>query len=71
MKIVHIICLGLSVMALSACSTIEGMGKDIQSLGKSIEQTASSSEKTASTPTKKEVPKPVEKPTGAVVTPIQ
>ncbi len=71
MKIVHVICLGFSVMMFSACSTMEGMGKDIQNLGKSIEKTASSIEKSGSTSTKNETPKPVDKSTGAVVTPIQ
>jgi hypothetical protein len=41
---------------------MEGMGKDIQSLGKSLES--------ASSP-KAETPKPLEQPSGAVVTPIK
>jgi predicted small secreted protein len=55
-------CLGL-VYSLLACSTMEGMGKDIQVLGKSIEHTAA--------PSTKVDPKPVPQPSGAVVTPVQ
>jgi predicted small secreted protein len=49
---------------LMACSTVEGMGRDLQSLGKSIEKTAAPS-------VKLEESKPIEQPSGAVVTPIK
>jgi predicted small secreted protein len=64
MKIMTIIFAGLLVMSVSACSTMEGMGKDLQSLGKSIESSATPS-------TKVETLKPIEQPSGAVVTPIK
>lgn len=31
---------GLALAALSACNTVEGMGKDIKSAGKTVEKTA-------------------------------
>jgi predicted small secreted protein len=48
---------------LNACSTIEGMGKDLQSLGTSIQ---SSSKKTDTATEGQKAP-----PSGAVVTPIK
>jgi predicted small secreted protein len=64
MKIIQ--CLFFLVMShlLISCSTVEGMGRDLQSLGKSIEKTAGPSVKV-------EESKPIEQPSGAVVTPIK
>lgn len=56
--------LGLFVLAaLPACSTMEGLGKDIQSLGNSIQGSA---KKTDSNAEAQKAP-----PSGAVVTPIK
>lgn len=56
--------LGVFVLAaLPACSTMEGLGKDIQSLGSSIQ---SSSKKTDGAAEAQKAP-----PSGAVVTPIK
>jgi len=63
MKMIQYALLLVISQSLVACSTVEGMGKDLQSLGKSIEKNAG--------PTKTEAPKPVEQPSGAVVTPIK
>ena len=52
------------MMTVSACSTMEGMGKDLQSLGKTMETSAKPS-------TKIDPMQPVEQPSGAVVTPIK
>ena len=49
---------------LISCSTVEGMGRDLQTLGKSIEKKATPS-------SKPEESKPIEQPSGAVVTPIK
>jgi hypothetical protein len=64
MKIITIIFAGLLILAVSACSTMEGMGKDLQSLGKTMESSAKPS-------TKIDSMQPVEQPTGTVVTPIK
>lgn len=64
MKIIQVLVFSLLSFSLVSCSTFEGMGRDLQSLGKSIEKTAAPS-------TKIEESKPIEQPTGAVVTPIK
>ena len=64
MKIITIIFAGLLILAVSACSTMEGMGKDLQSLGKTMVCSAKPS-------TKIDSMQPVEQPTGTVVTPIK
>jgi predicted small secreted protein len=63
MKIIQLLTIISSSVLLIACSTMEGMGKDIQSLGKTIEKTAGHSGATDN--------KPVQQPSGAVVTPVQ
>jgi len=63
MKIIQGIFFLFISQALISCSTVEGMGRDLQSLGKSIEKTAG--------PSKPEESKPIEQPSGAVVTPIK
>ncbi|WP_370262523.1 entericidin A/B family lipoprotein [Limnobacter sp.] len=40
MKFISAVMLALSAMALSACNTIEGMGKDIKAGGAAIERAA-------------------------------
>jgi predicted small secreted protein len=52
------------IFSLASCATVEGMGKDLQTLGKSIERTAEPSKPV-------EEKKPVEQPSGAIVTPIK
>ena len=52
---------------LSACSTMEGMGKDIQVLGKSIEKSAAPAPSVDLKPVEQSLPQP----TGAVVTPVK
>ncbi len=64
MKIIQCIFFLVISHVLIACSTLEGMGRDLQSLGKSIEKTAGPS-------VKLEESKPIEQPSGAVVTPIK
>jgi predicted small secreted protein len=64
MKLITILFAGLLMMTVSACSTMEGMGKDLQSLGKTMETSAKPS-------TKIDPMQPVEQPSGAVVTPIK
>ncbi len=63
MKLIQVAILLVVSHFLVACSTVEGMGRDLQTLGKSIEKTAG--------PTKIEELKPIEQPSGAVVTPIK
>jgi len=64
MKLIQIF-IGLSfISSIVSCATVEGMGKDLQSLGKSIERTAEPSKPV-------EDKKPVEQPSGAIVTPIK
>jgi predicted small secreted protein len=63
MKIIQCIFFLFISHAIISCSTIEGMGRDLQSLGKSIEKVAG--------PSKPEESKPIEQPSGAVVTPIK
>lgn len=36
---------GIAALALSACNTVEGVGKDIKSAGKTIENAADSAKK--------------------------
>ena len=63
MKFIQLL-IGLSfVFTLASCSTVEGMGKDLQTLGKAIEKTAE--------PVKVDDKKPVEQSSGAIVTPIK
>jgi predicted small secreted protein len=64
MKIIQVLVFSLLSFSLVSCSTFEGMGRDLQSLGKTIEKTAAPS-------TKIEESKPIEQPSGAVVTPIK
>jgi len=64
MKIIQVLVFSLLIFSLVSCSTFEGMGRDLQSLGKTIEKTAAPS-------TKIEESKPIEQPSGAVVTPIK
>ncbi|VWX36094.1 entericidin A/B family lipoprotein [Limnobacter sp. 130] len=45
MKIVSALLLALSALSLSACNTIEGMGKDIKAGGEAIERTADENKK--------------------------
>lgn len=40
MKSLLIALLGLSVLSLSACNTVEGAGKDVKATGQAIENTA-------------------------------
>ncbi|HEX4843083.1 MAG TPA: entericidin A/B family lipoprotein [Limnobacter sp.] len=40
MKLISTMLLALSALSLSACNTIEGMGKDIKAGGAAIERTA-------------------------------
>jgi len=40
MKIISAFLLALSALSLSACNTIEGVGKDIKAGGEAIERTA-------------------------------
>ena len=40
MKALLIALLGLSVLSLSACNTVEGAGKDVKATGQAIENTA-------------------------------
>jgi predicted small secreted protein len=63
MKILLLMTLTGLTLNISACSTMEGMGKDIQKLGKSIETNAA--------PSKTDEAKPIEQPSGAVVTPVK
>jgi predicted small secreted protein len=64
MKLIQSVCLMAVSLSLVSCGTFEGMGKDLQSLGKTIEKSAAPS-------TKIEEVKPVQEPSGAVVTPIK
>jgi predicted small secreted protein len=64
MKIIQCLFFLVLSQVLISCSTVEGMGRDLQSLGKSIE-------KTATPVSKPEESKPIEQPSGAVVTPIK
>jgi predicted small secreted protein len=64
MKIIQVLVFSLLSFSLVSCSTFEGMGRDLQSLGKTIEKTAAPS-------TKIEESKPIEQPSGAVVSPIK
>lgn len=68
MKKLQLALLIATVQGLLACSTVEGVGKDLQNLGKSIEKTAGPS--TPVKPSPSNSPQPVEQPAGAVVTPI-
>ncbi|BET25950.1 putative small secreted protein [Limnobacter thiooxidans] len=45
MKFVSVFLLAFSALSLSACNTIEGVGKDIQSGGQAIERTADQNKK--------------------------
>jgi predicted small secreted protein len=64
MKFIQVFLAALFIFSIVSCSTMEGMGKDLQSLGKTIEKTAG--------PAKPTEAKPAEQPSsGAVVTPIQ
>ncbi len=45
MKLYSMIVLAVSVLSLSACNTIEGMGKDIQAGGQAIERSAEENKK--------------------------
>jgi entericidin B len=45
MKLCSIVVLAFSALALSACNTIEGMGKDIQAGGQAIERSAEQNKK--------------------------
>ena len=45
MKMISALLLALSALSLSACNTVEGMGKDIQSGGAAIERTADENKK--------------------------
>ena len=45
MKMISALLLALSALSLSACNTVEGMGKDIQSGGQAIERTAEENKK--------------------------
>ena len=40
MKALMIALVGLSVLSLSACNTVEGAGKDVKATGQAIENTA-------------------------------
>jgi predicted small secreted protein len=64
MKLIQLLALSFISFSLVSCGTFEGMGRDLQSLGKSLEKTAGQS-------TQKEESKPIEQPSGAVVTPIK
>jgi predicted small secreted protein len=64
MKIIQVLVFSLLSFSVVSCSTFEGMGRDLQSLGKTIEKTAAPS-------TKIEESKPIEQPSGAVVSPIK
>ena len=64
MKTIQVLAFTLLCFSLASCATFEGMGRDLQSLGKTIEKTAAPS-------TKIEESKPIEQPSGAVVTPIK
>ena len=64
-------CLGIcAVFFLSSCSTVEGIGKDLQGLGRVIEKssTVGSDSKSSVSPAPKD-----EQPasTGAIVTPVR
>lgn len=39
-KLAAVLITGLCLLSLNACSTVEGIGKDIQKAGQSIEQEA-------------------------------
>ncbi|MEW6204051.1 MAG: entericidin A/B family lipoprotein [Pseudomonadota bacterium] len=45
MKIVSAILIALSALSMSACNTIEGMGKDIKAGGAAIERSADENKK--------------------------
>jgi len=38
--IVHIMVLGITLLSINACGTIEGVGKDLQRAGQAVEQRA-------------------------------
>ena len=40
MKVLLVALLGISMLALSACNTVAGAGKDIQATGKAMENAA-------------------------------
>jgi predicted small secreted protein len=64
MKFIQLIITLSFVFTLESCSTVEGMGRDLQTLGKVIE-------KSAEPAIKVDDKKPVEQPSGAIVTPIK
>ena len=66
MKLIQTLIASSCIFSIISCSTVEGMGKDLQSLGKAIEKTAE-----PSTTVKPVDKKPVEQPTGEIVTPIK
>jgi entericidin B len=45
MKFISVLLLAFSALSLSACNTIEGVGKDIQAGGQAIERTADQNKK--------------------------
>lgn len=45
MKIVSALLLALSALSLSACNTVEGVGKDLKAGGEAIERTAEENKK--------------------------
>lgn len=63
MKFIQLFISLSTVFTLGSCSTVEGMGKDLQTLGKAIEKN--------NEPVKVDDKKPVEQPSGAIVTPIK
>lgn len=68
-QLVKIIFLSTSILmalSFSACSTVEGMGKDMQQLGKSIESAAKKNDSGSQAPTQA----PATPKSDAVVTPI-
>ncbi|MCR2746820.1 entericidin A/B family lipoprotein [Limnobacter parvus] len=45
MKIISALLLALSALSLSACNTVEGVGKDLKAGGEAIERTAEENKK--------------------------
>ncbi|WP_334120404.1 entericidin A/B family lipoprotein [Limnobacter sp.] len=45
MKMISVFLLALSTLSLSACNTVEGMGKDIKAGGEAIERSADENKK--------------------------
>ena len=55
----------------TACSTVEGVGRDLQGLGKVIEKTAAKDSGTKLTPMTNTGNAPSVEPSGVVITPIK